>query len=380
MLPGGEMAAGMGPAAPALPAAKDRTHFRISAGAAYRSIGDVRFSSGSRSGSVRLPFLATALAKGSPPVGPQDSYADRAYLNGFVRQDAGTANDGTTWNWGYQDGGQTSGPDGNRSLTFQGQSPSRSRDREIRSDRDPGSWGVEGDGAVPVIQLDWNYDLSPELSPGLSLQYSFLSFDGQQDLNSFNIFQTQASHEVKVTDVYNTGGIVIPQAPYEGSYDGPGPLIDNRPSGRRFHKGRPIDRSEVHFYNRIAESLEVRLHQFTFGPTVATRFGPVQLGLGAGLSLNIADWEATRTETLYVKKDRQAARIYRRWSDQANGIHGLPGVYLQLAATLPLTPRLRVTAYGNHDWSRTLTGQVGPSQFHIDPTGWTLGGMIGYSF
>lgn len=37
-----------------------RFHFGISAGAAYRSIGDVRFSTGSQSGGLRLPFLAVA--------------------------------------------------------------------------------------------------------------------------------------------------------------------------------------------------------------------------------------------------------------------------------------------------------------------------------
>ena len=96
MLPAGELPVGKTPAAPELPVPVDRTHFRISAGAGYRSIGEVRFSSSSRSGQMRLPFLATALGKGSPSTGGADSYADRAYLDGYVRQDAGTEKDGST--------------------------------------------------------------------------------------------------------------------------------------------------------------------------------------------------------------------------------------------------------------------------------------------
>lgn len=382
LLPAGDLVAGKANAAPLLPAVQDRTHFSIRAGAAYRSIGDVKFSSGSRSGTVRLPFLATVTGKRDGSTGSLETYADRTYQDGFVRQDGGTELDGSTWNWGYREASQVSadGTGEGQSLNFHGQASSRSRDAQSRSDRDPGSWEVDGDGTVPVIQLDWTYDLKPGISSGLSLQYTFLTFDGQQDLNSFNAFQTRTSHAVGVTDIYHVGDLVIPQAPYASTYEGPGPLIDNRPSNRQFSEGRLIDRSAVQFYNQIEESLDVRLHQFTFGPTLSTRLGVVQVAVGAGLSLNIADWEAGHTETLYVKRDRQPARIYKQWSDEAGGTDVLPGVYLQLAATLPLTPRLTLTAYGNHDWSRTLSGQAGPSSFHIDPTGWTLGGMIGYSF
>lgn len=381
MLQAGEITGAKAPAALALPEKVERGHFRISAGAGFRSIGEVRFTSGSRSGLTRLPFLAAAAGKGSPDTGGADTYADRAYLDGFVRQDAGTAEDGSTWNWSYQDAAQISeNSDGSRALTFHGEAPSRNYNTQSRSDRDPGSWDMEGDGAVPVVQLEWTYDLNPELAAGISMQYSFLGFDGRQDLNSFNAVQTQTSREIHVTDTYDAGDIVLPQAPYEGSFDGPGPLLGNRPSNRHFSRGQPIDRSTVHFFNRIEESLEVRLHQFTFGPTLATRLGPVQLALGAGLSLNVADWEAVHTETLFVRKGRQAARVFKQWSDASGGTDVLPGFYVQAAATIPLTPRLSLTAYGNHDWSKTLSGEAGPSHFSINPTGWTLGGMIGYSF
>ena len=181
-------------------------------------------------------------------------------------------------------------------------------------------------------------------------------------------------------DLYELGSVIAPLAPYEGSLAGPGPLINNRPTTRNFLPGRVIDRSQVLFQNRLQESFDVQLHRLAIGPTLAARLGPVDLTLGAGMALNIADWSATHTETLYVSKDRQPARIHRRWSDRRSGTAVLPGLALQLAARLALAPRLSCTAFGSHDWSQTLTGTVGPSRFHLDPTGWTVGGMVGYAF
>src|SRR5688572_8644008 len=51
--------------APVLPpvSAADRSRFRISAGAGYRSLDKVEFKSGSRSGGLRLPFMAAVQAR-----------------------------------------------------------------------------------------------------------------------------------------------------------------------------------------------------------------------------------------------------------------------------------------------------------------------------
>jgi hypothetical protein len=381
-LQGGEPEGAKVPLVPDIPDTGTRSHFKISAGAAYRSIGRVNFQSSSQSGQVRLPFLAVALGRNSAAVGKVDSYADRAYLDGYVRQDAGTERDGSTWNWGYGKASQLSGNSGgtDQSLTFQGEANSATRNERSRRDQDPGSWDVDGDGAVPAVQLEWIYEWKPELSLGVSIQYSLLSFDGLNTLNNFHAFQSQTSYEVKVTDLYALGGVIAPQAPYEGNSEGPGPLIDNRPASRRFNRGRTLDEDVVHFYNAISESLKVRLHHFTLGPTVTSRLGPVQVTLGTGLSLDIADWEAAHTETLYVRKRGQGARVYQQWAEETHGTDLLPGVYLQGAVTLPLTSRLSLTAYGQYDWIRTLSGGAGASRFTVDPSGWMLGGMLGYSF
>lgn len=372
-------APGAVPPAPPLAEVQDRWHFRVSAGAGYRSIGDVEFNTGSRSGGLRLPFLATALGRRHSTVGSATEYADRQYRDGYVNQDGGTANDGSTWFWGYENAGQLTGDDGG-SLQFQGAGDSFTRNSNRSSDRDPGSWQTDGDGGVPVIQIDVEYDFHPRWSAGASLQYSFLGFDGSQDSSGFSAFQQQTSQAVNVTDRYVLDGVQVPESPYAGSLEGPGPLILNRPTSRDFGNGGVFDRSGVQFFNRIHETLDVKLHRLAFGPTLTGRLGRVDLSLGSGLSLNIADWSASHTETLYVRKDGGPARTYRRWADRASGTEVLPGIFVQTAARVALTSRISFTGFGSFDWSRSLTEEVGPSHFSVDPGGWTVGGMFGYTF
>ncbi len=364
------------PVLPPVPVVTSRSHFSINAGAAYRSIGDVRFLTGSQSGSVDLPFLASALGHTPASVGNANTYADRVYRDGNVHQDGGTPADGLTGYWGYQNASQLSA----NTLTFHGENPSAINGGGSRSNRSAGSWDTDGDGVAPVIQLDYSYDLRPNLSAGFSLQYSFLSFDGRQSGSNFSATQTESTTEANVTDTYETTGLVIPLSPYQGTLAGPGVLISNKPSSRSLGNGRLLDSSRVSFFNQIEESLDVRLHTLTLGPTLGTKVGRVGCSFGSGLALNIVDWTATHQETLYIQRDHGPAKIYQRWNDRASKTNVLPGIYVQGAASISLTDHFTFTVFGNYDWSRSLTGHVGPSHFTIDPSGWMLGGMFGYAF
>ncbi len=356
----------------------DRSRFRISAGAGYRSLDKVEFNSGSRSGGLRLPFLATVPGRQSSSAGSSSEFGSRRYEDGYVDRDAGTARDGNTWNWGYDNASQLSA-DGS-TLSFHGTGDSQLRTSRRSWNGEPESWQPDAEGAVPVVKLEWEYDFTPRLTGGLSLQYSFLGFDGGNAQQTFSATQSQSSQGYRLTDSYDTSSIIVPQAPFQNSYEGPGPLINNLPSARSVHEGALLGKNEVSFINRIEETLDVKLHSLAFGPTFTMATEPVHLALGGGLSLNIADWEATHTETLYVKRNRQAARVYKQWSDSSSDTEILPGVYLQAAARVKLTQHFSLTAFGQYNWSDTVDGKVGPSAFHIDPSGWTLGGVIGYSF
>ncbi|RYD25000.1 MAG: hypothetical protein EOP86_27895, partial [Verrucomicrobiaceae bacterium] len=86
-----------------------RNHFQISGGWMWRQVGDVRFVSGSRSGSAALPSLFGPSRLSDPPIGDARTYGDRRYADGYVGVDGGTANDGATSLWGYENASQVAG-------------------------------------------------------------------------------------------------------------------------------------------------------------------------------------------------------------------------------------------------------------------------------
>lgn len=180
--PGGETGKAPVGKVPALPPveAEDRSRFRISAGAGYRSLEKVEFQSGSRSGALRLPFPATALGRQASTAGSVSGPAPRTYADGFVNEDGGTDKDGSTWFWGYDNASQLS-PDGN-TLTFQGTGDSRLRNQRRSFSDEPDFWNVEGEGAVPVLRFGWEYDLSPKVTAGVALQYTF--WDSMEPTNN----------------------------------------------------------------------------------------------------------------------------------------------------------------------------------------------------
>ncbi|MDB6135150.1 MAG: hypothetical protein JWM59_3393 [Verrucomicrobiales bacterium] len=362
-------------------AAPGKFHFRLGAGAAYRPLEGVEFSTGSRSGQERLAFPSTALRGMRSAAGSASGFADRIYNDGYVRRDGGTGNDGTTWYWGYENAAQLqSDSSGNRILKYQGAGDSITRQSGSRRDLDPGVWEEDGDGAVPAIQLDLSWDIQPKLTVGGSMQYSYLGFDGARSLSNFSASQIRSSQATGIEDTYVLGDIIAPSAPYQGSLKGPGPLIPNTPASRSVRPGPELASSRTTFFNRIEESLDIHLHTLNFGPTAATRMGCLELAAGTGLALNIVDWDASHTETLYVRRDGRDAEVYRQWRDYSSGTDVLPGVYVQMAATLPVTRGVSLSAFGNYTWSRSLEAQVGPSRFHLDPSGWMAGGMIGCTF
>lgn len=131
-------------------AAPGKFHFRLGAGAAHRSLEGVEFSTGSRSGQERLAFPSTALRGMRSAAGSASGFGDRIYNDGYVRRDGGTAHDGTTWYWGYENAAQLqSDGQGSRMLKYHGAGDSVTRQSGSRRDADPGSWEEDGDGAVP---------------------------------------------------------------------------------------------------------------------------------------------------------------------------------------------------------------------------------------
>jgi hypothetical protein len=340
----------------------------------WRQIGETRFVSGSRSGGLSLPSLFGSSRFSDPPIGASGSYADRRYADGYVGIDGGTANDGATSLWGYDNAGQVSG--GAISYHAQGSRDAVSGGRE----RGPaGDWEGDDEGNAPVIQLDWARDVSPVLSLGAQLQWSFLQLDGSDRHSDFSAWQQRNSFSRSFTDSYDLRGVIPPQAPYAGAGLGFGPLLDNIPSRRDSHETAGATERAV-YSNEIRQSFDLDVNTLSLGPTAAFRFQRLSLQASAGFLLNIADWDASQHETLYLSRNGGPKKAVREWRDHSGGTDFLPGFYLQAGLSCQLTQRLSLTGFGRREWSDKLEGQVGPSTFKADLSGWSAGLMLGLDF
>ncbi len=198
LVPGVSLALAL--AAVAAPAADDlavpeppRNRWQIGARAGFNLDVDFRNRS--------LPLADT--------VGPlTGTLTDRTYADGFVRPDASASADGSTWNWGYQDASQV--PADLSRLSLHGYTGTPYADSLDQAD-DP-QWGAEttyarmfGDWAGAT----WGFEIG--------VQWTSLSIQDDETLQG-SLTET--------TDAYALNGILPPTAPYAGSFNGPGPILD----------------------------------------------------------------------------------------------------------------------------------------------------------
>ena len=181
VLGGGDPAASKAPVPPAS-AAPSRGGFRLSAGAAQRTLGGFSWNARTQSSLADVPLAPGFRYPGTEAIGGTGDYADRSYRDGYVKVDGGTvAFGGDTWYWGYDDNAQYR----NGSLFFQGgrgASASAGSSEAFRS----GSWSAEPDGVAPYLQLDWSMAASEDLSIGWMGAISLLTTDVSRSGSTFS--------------------------------------------------------------------------------------------------------------------------------------------------------------------------------------------------
>jgi hypothetical protein len=146
------------------------------------------------------------------PPGPGAGLAlNHQYNDGFVNVDSSGNQGGRTWNWGYQNASQISGGDVLMHATgSEGGSEEHSSD-----DPNPG--------------FDFNYvrDIG---------HYSWGQW-GIKIASGYTRLQVRDNDPMNVkletlTDTYALNGVIPPQAPYTGSFSGPGPVLGSEPISR----------------------------------------------------------------------------------------------------------------------------------------------------
>lgn len=165
---------------------------------------------------IKADFSEAGPSSSTPPAAPgAGGGIDRIYDDGYVRLDSNGNAGGTTWFWGYQDAAQYD-PAGQGSILMHATTSSSSES----------SNGAKSDG-MPGWELSYGKDLGEwgESSWGI---------EGAIGMGILDISDSRALNgsRTRITDSFGLGGIIPPGAPYNGSFIGPGGLLDDVPSAR----------------------------------------------------------------------------------------------------------------------------------------------------
>jgi hypothetical protein len=321
----------------------------LGAGVQWRQIGEVSFRGATLRGPRHLPSA------------PSGSSGSIGYSDGFVRRDS--SGGGQTWNWGYESASQIRG----NGLTFNGSS-SQLTSRTITS-RPNLDQSDEASGLGFYIRLD-----SPEvlnwrhLTLSAGLGYSFAQDKVGRSGIAYRAERQTFLRSQTVRDVYDISAITpLPDAPYNGTFSGPGPVISISPTRREGggSRERLLD-SEV-FTSQLDQNLQLQLHTFSLGPRAGFEFGRLTTQCGIGLAVNIVPWDFTSRETL---RSNRRGKL-KSWPQSESGIDILPGVYAELATQYRLSKRWSVNTGIRYDWSQNLEGEAAGTVFEVDLGGWT---------
>ena len=233
---------------------------------AQLDLSDPSFLKNRISVSARFLFNISAEVRGTGSAIP----GAPDYDDGFVQPDISGSADGRTWNWGYAENNQIVG-DTLQLHRFQG-SPqdgiSRSVDDEfspafeLRYGRELRRWEI-GEERYLIVGVDGGF--------------------GSMDAN-MNLGGSATGTATRTTYEFGLGGIVPPSAPYQGTYAGPGPLINGAP-GNSFS-------SPVAVQTTLDSKVRSLVYGFRLGPFVEVPlFKRFALQLGAGLAAVYSDAE-----------------------------------------------------------------------------------------
>lgn len=329
------------------PAGELESPWRIFGRASTRNIHRVLFLTGTET--VTAP-RATQGRKAD--VGSADAYADRAYDNGYVRQDAGTPIDGTTWHWGYTSSSQIEG-DSIVFRAFDGYETAGTDSGNV-----PDAW-KETDFSVPEFSVGVERILKayPSANAGVRLNLSYLSFSLDEEFSGSQLIQNARYIE----DTYALYGITPPTAPYSGSAGGPGPILDNRPVSRSIER-RPAGTGGG--VAAISESLDLDMVSVDLGFTLQYPGAPLVLTATVGPSFHSVQIRAKHVETAASGAIQHHSSSDSEW---------ILGYFAEATAEIKVSSRLRVGASGRYDSIAETADQVGPSSFAVDLSGWSAG-------
>lgn len=323
---------------------KSAPYFTLSGGMMWRNIGKTNVS----------PNFAGGPAFFTPPggVGPATAPGNRTYDNGFVNIGAATPITGLTTNFGYTAGPPQVGDN----LVF-----TRTGGAAVGFP----SGGSDDADLAPAPYLDFSFVIpaNEDLKVGFNMNFAFTGLDGRFGSNV-------ALYSVTTVDTYALNGVIPPAGNYSGPFGGAAPLIPNVPTSRQQDvaqtgTGKYQFQQDTDLYS-LALGADIRW-------TPAEKFS---LGVGAGMVLNIADWEAGSSNPAL---NPATAAIFQNVAS-SEGCDALFGLYLEASAVYQINRKWSVESFLRYDWTEDLDASAGATDFSVDLSGLSIGTGVTYRF
>ncbi len=274
----------------------------------------------------------TSMASPGPATG---GGVDRTYDDGFVKVDASGNQGGSTWNWGYNSPAQAPGND-----TLQFHAATADANLSVDANDDP-QWGMEVFYQRRLGKQSWG-------TWGIEGAFGYTDLS----IQDHSLVLGQAG---VITDTYALGGLVVPPAPYAGSYAGPGMLLGDTPT-----RSQSIDPAGEQVMG--SRELDGTLYCLRVGPYA--RFALVKrlsLQLGAGLAVGIVDSEFRFTETV---SSATATLASRSGADSKTDV--LAGAYVDARFAYRLCSCAEVFVGAQYQYLPDFEQQAAGKKAHLD--------------
>jgi len=313
--------------------------------------------------SGKFKGLGSSFASGAPLAAGRRTPNGDAYNydNGYVLTDVSGNAGGMTWYWGYDKAGQVNA--GANTVAF---------DRTVAIGLP--SEKSSDDSPYVGAELTYNYEMFRDkwrhLNYGLEFAVNYMPIS----FSSGGLYNATLS---RVTDTYSYASGTTPpgysnpsELPYQGSFNGPGFLLNSTPSSsvQSFVAGQFL--AQQHF--------DANLWGFRVGPYIEM---PVSekwnLHLSGGLAVGLIDAEASWKETLTVNADNSSRTV----SGGGHDTDVLWGYYIGLNAAYQFNDRWAVEAGVQFQDLGTYSHNFGGRTAELDLSGSVFVHVgISYSF
>lgn len=347
----------------------------VGAGLSWRSIGAVDFDTGRTA--LTIPTLWQPSSTPVPGIGAASGPAERIYDNGFIRPDARATR---TTDYGYDDLNQVQGS----RLTYDATGGER-RDVERSSGGADTSWDRDRDwNFAPYLKLTYLQEAGNGWRVGPSLHLSFTQINGaRRGLNTISGREQRDIFDIAASDSFDITGLSLPrQVPYTGSPGIVAPLVPNEPVAGSRVLTPTLRSTDIAVWNdSISEHLEVDTWSLSVGAEASYQFKDRFYGaVGAGVALNVASWDARRSDQLFQQINDAPPVAISSTSASNLGSSVLWGFYLQGTAGYRVNESFSVEARLRFDHTEDLSGRVGNSSFQVDLSGFSVGVGGNYTF